>query len=150
MSGLSRGDAEFVDIIHSNPGALGKRDPIGDADFYPNGYNYCFFLINIFFIFILLCRSLDPLPPGCFTIVCAHARAYEFYAESVYPGNENSFMGVKCGSLNALNLGYCPGKKFPMGFAVPKNLKGNYFLKTKANSPFGNESKSKVQLVCKK
>lgn len=38
LSGLSRGDAEFVDIIHSNNGALGKRDPIGDCDFYPNGY----------------------------------------------------------------------------------------------------------------
>lgn len=37
LTGLSRGDAEFVDIIHSNPGALGKRDPLGDADFYPNG-----------------------------------------------------------------------------------------------------------------
>lgn len=38
LTGLSRGDADFVDIIHSNPGALGKRDPIGDVDFYPNGY----------------------------------------------------------------------------------------------------------------
>lgn len=37
LTGLSRGDAEFVDIIHSNPGVLGKRDSIGDADFYPNG-----------------------------------------------------------------------------------------------------------------
>lgn len=38
LSGLSRGDADFVDVIHSNPGALGKRDPLGDVDFYPNGY----------------------------------------------------------------------------------------------------------------
>lgn len=37
LSGLSRGDAEFVDVIHTNNGALGKRDPIGDCDFYPNG-----------------------------------------------------------------------------------------------------------------
>lgn len=36
-SGLARGDAEFVDVIHSNSGALGKRDPIGDVDFFPNG-----------------------------------------------------------------------------------------------------------------
>lgn len=35
--GLARGDAEFVDVIHSNAGALGKRDPIGDIDFFPNG-----------------------------------------------------------------------------------------------------------------
>lgn len=37
LDGLSRGDAEFVDIIHTNAGALGKRSTIGDADFWPNG-----------------------------------------------------------------------------------------------------------------
>lgn len=37
LSGLFRGDAEFVDIIHSNVGVLGKKDSIGDADYYPNG-----------------------------------------------------------------------------------------------------------------
>lgn len=28
---LGRGDAEFVDIIHSDAGGLGKSEPIGDA-----------------------------------------------------------------------------------------------------------------------
>lgn len=37
LTGLSRGDAVFVDVIHSNCGVLGKKDPIGDVDFYPNG-----------------------------------------------------------------------------------------------------------------
>lgn len=37
LNGLNRGDAESVDIIHTNPGALGKRESIGDIDFYPNG-----------------------------------------------------------------------------------------------------------------
>lgn len=37
LGGIARGDAQFVDIIHSNPGALGKRDALGDVDFYPNG-----------------------------------------------------------------------------------------------------------------
>lgn len=37
LSGLSRGDAAFVDVIHSNSGVLGKKDPVGDVDFYPNG-----------------------------------------------------------------------------------------------------------------
>lgn len=37
LNGLQRGDAAFVDIIHSNPGILGIKDPIGDVDFYPNG-----------------------------------------------------------------------------------------------------------------
>lgn len=85
---------------------------------------------------------MDPLPPGCLTITCAHARAPEFYAESVYPGNENNFLGVKCGSLSALNGNFCPGKKFAMGYAVPKNLKGNYFLKTNDKSPFGENARN--------
>lgn len=37
LSGLTRGVAKFVDVIHTNPGVLGKKDPIGDCDFYPNG-----------------------------------------------------------------------------------------------------------------
>lgn len=128
LSGLARGDAEFVDIIHSNPGALGKRDSIGDVDFYPNG--------------------LDPLPPGCLSITCAHGRAWEYYAESVYPGNEKNFMGIKCGSLTALSSGYCPGKEQPMGYAVPMNLKGNFFLKTNAESPYGMSGSNTTKPTC--
>lgn len=30
LTGLARGDAEFVLIIHSNSGGLGKRDPLGN------------------------------------------------------------------------------------------------------------------------
>ena len=37
LGGLSRGDAKFVDVIHSNNGVLGKREAIGDVDFYPDG-----------------------------------------------------------------------------------------------------------------
>lgn len=37
LSGLSRGDGQFVDVIHTNSGALGQRRPSGDVDFYPNG-----------------------------------------------------------------------------------------------------------------
>lgn len=128
LEGLSRGDAEFVDVIHSDPGALGKRDSIGDADFYPNG--------------------VAPLPPGCLTIVCAHARAWEFYAETVYPGSEQNFMAVKCRSLSALSDGYCPGKSHAMGFATSKLLKGNYFLKTNSESPFGENIKKGARPIC--
>lgn len=33
----------------------------------------------------------------------------------MYPGNELNFIGVKCGSLGALDGKYCPGKGYPMG-----------------------------------
>lgn len=33
---LSKGDAVFVDVLHTNPGILGFPEAIGDVDFYPN------------------------------------------------------------------------------------------------------------------
>ncbi|EDW00056.1 vitellogenin-1 [Drosophila grimshawi] len=120
LSGLQRGDALFVDVIHSNPGVLGKRDPMGDVDFYPGG--------------------TDPLKPGCLTVPCAHSRAWEYFAETIYPGNERNFMATRCGSLTKLRDGLCPGQQFPMGWAVPHTLKGSYFLEVNANKPYGKQS----------
>ncbi|KAH8343333.1 hypothetical protein KR059_008539, partial [Drosophila kikkawai] len=117
LSGLLRGDAEFIDVIHSNPGVLGKRDPLGDVDFYPGG--------------------LDPLPTGCLSVVCAHARSWQYYAETVYPGNERNFLATRCSSLSRLRDFRCSGNEVPMGYAVPNNIKGNFFLEVSATSPFG-------------
>ncbi|XP_037026483.1 vitellogenin-1-like isoform X1 [Bradysia coprophila] len=128
LSGLSRGDALFVDVIHSNSGVLGKKDPVGDVDFYPNGVN--------------------PLPPGCLTIVCAHARSWEFFAESVYPGNERAYMATKCNSITSLNSGSCPGKRIPMGIDCPRTAKGNYFLTTKRSKPFGENALKESEINC--
>ncbi|KAM7350114.1 vitellogenin-3-like isoform 1-T2 [Cochliomyia hominivorax] len=119
LSGLWRGDADFIDVIHSNPGILGERDPLGDIDFYPGG--------------------LNPLSPGCVGISCAHARSCHYYAETIYPGNEKNFMGTRCRSLTLLREGKCPGKEVPMGYAVPTNVKGNYFIEVRANAPFGKK-----------
>lgn len=88
------------------------------------------------------------LPPGCLSIVCAHCRAWEFYAESVYPGNEEIFMATKCTSITAMNMNLCPGPKNPMGFAVNKRVKGNLFLVTNGNSPFGKNHKGSESFQC--
>ncbi|XP_062139643.1 vitellogenin-1 [Drosophila sulfurigaster albostrigata] len=120
LSGLLRGDATFVDVIHSNPGVLGKSDPIGDADFYPGG--------------------LSSLPNGCLTVTCAHSRAWEYFEESIYPGNEDNFLSVRCSSLSGLRKNLCVGRNYPMGFAAPTDLKGNYFLEINGNKPYGKRS----------
>ncbi|KAM8721311.1 hypothetical protein ACLKA7_007218 [Drosophila subpalustris] len=117
LSGLLRGDAKFVDVIHSNPGVLGKRDPLGDVDFYPGG--------------------LGALPNGCITVTCAHARAWEYYEESIYPGNEQNFLAVRCSSIQGLRKNLCIGDSYPMGFAAPDSLKGNYFLEINGAKPYG-------------
>lgn len=33
---LQKGDAKFVDVIHTNAGVLGISEAVGDIDFYPN------------------------------------------------------------------------------------------------------------------
>nr|XP_012215553.1 PREDICTED: pancreatic triacylglycerol lipase-like [Linepithema humile] len=57
-------DASLVHAIHTNAGVLGLEEPVGHADFYPNG-------------------GKDQ--PGCSWIAvgCAHSRSYEYYAESI-------------------------------------------------------------------
>lgn len=128
LTGLSRGDAEWVDVIHTNPGVLGKKDAIGDCDFYPNGVDM-------------------PLQPGTYDISASHGRAWKYFAESVYPGNEQNFLARKCTSIKELDS-YCTGKQYPMGYAAPFNLKGNYFLRTNAQKPYGENSQKYHQPIC--
>lgn len=120
LKGVSTGDASYVDIIHTNPGFLGLTESIGDTDFFPNG--------------------LQPIPKGCHSSVCAHGRAWEYYAESVYPGNEESFLSTKCSSEENYRNGSCSGTKIPMGFAEKSvNMKGNYYLDVNEVAPFGKD-----------
>lgn len=100
----------------------------GDVDFYPNGY--------------------DPIPPGCDSVSCAHFRAVEYYAESVYPGNEANFPAKKCDSILGLKL--CEGETYPMGYATPETLRGTFFLETSSESPFGLNAKKNFEPVCQK
>uniref|UniRef100_U5EEG1 Putative vitellogenin n=1 Tax=Corethrella appendiculata TaxID=1370023 RepID=U5EEG1_9DIPT len=124
LSGIMRGDADFVDVIHSNSKVLGKRDPIGDIDFYPNG--------------------VVSVQPGCWSITCSHARAWKYYAESVHPGNENNFLAKKCNSLKSLDIGACQTKEIPMGYACPTDIKGNFFLRTNSEKPYGRKDNFKA------
>lgn len=89
----------------------------GVSDFYPNG--------------------IVPLMPGCLTIFCSHSRAWEYFAETVRKGNENNFIAKKCGSLLSYEINACVRQEVPMGYACPKTAKGNFFLKTEGETPFG-------------
>ncbi|XP_065364516.1 vitellogenin-1-like [Calliphora vicina] len=130
LSGLQRGDAAFIDVIHTNPGVLGKENPVGDVDFFVDG--------------------MAPIKPGCTRFGCSHGRAYEYFTESVYPGNEDNFLGVRCTSLSKLKNGYCTGSEYPMGYAVPYDLRGNYVLSANAEEPYGqnNNGRAAVPSEC--
>lgn len=128
LTGLFRGDGAFVDVIHTNPGCLGQKIAIGDADFF--------------------CNGIIPLQPGCFTVTCAHGRAWKYYVETVYPGNEYNFLARACTSLVALDSKYCIGVLVPMGYAALIYIKGNYFLRTKSKKPYGENSRMYYEPVC--
>ncbi|EDW27752.1 GL19877 [Drosophila persimilis] len=79
--GVRSGDAEFVDIIHTNPGVLGTPKVVGDADFFVHGDS--------------------PFQTGCGILTvkkvpCSHERAVEYWTETVYRTNGNSFLGKHC------------------------------------------------------
>lgn len=73
---LNFDDADYVEVMHTNAGTLGFSNPIGYADFYPNG---------------------GSSQPGCgldLVGMCAHSRTYYYFAESLY--SNDGFWSVPC------------------------------------------------------
>ncbi|KAI8428518.1 hypothetical protein MSG28_007298, partial [Choristoneura fumiferana] len=85
---LDRGDAKFVDVIHSNGetlilGGLGAAQPLGHVDFYPNGGRVQHGCSNLFvgavsdFVLPWAAASVEGRS------LCNHRRAYKFFTDSV-------------------------------------------------------------------
>ncbi|XP_023297527.2 vitellogenin-1-like [Lucilia cuprina] len=127
LAGLQKGDANFVDVIHTNPGALGKRDPLGDIDFYVQGF--------------------APIKPGCRAFGCSHTRAWKYYAESVYPGHELDFLATRCSTLRKAERGQCKASTVFMGIEVPLNGKGTYVLRVNSEVPYGENASYNSDLI---
>ncbi|KAM8715248.1 hypothetical protein ACLKA7_002319 [Drosophila subpalustris] len=86
---LDAEDADFVDVIHTDPPERGVLKPAGHVDFYPNF------------------RVGDQ--PGCEREEdpgsCNHNRAPEFYAESI--NSKLGFWGIRCHNLLPHVFGRC-------------------------------------------
>lgn len=83
---LDETDARFVQVIHTNGGMLGYKGQLGHADYYPNG---------------------GSKQTGCGTDLlgsCAHARSYEYFAESV---EKSDFHARECESYDTYKNGHC-------------------------------------------
>ncbi|XP_058833878.1 pancreatic lipase-related protein 2-like [Topomyia yanbarensis] len=114
-------DAEYVEIIHTNGGAAGFLEPIGDADFYPNW---------------------GRIQPGCGVDIdggCAHQRAVDYYVESIY--SRIGFNAVQCSSFQEIRSGVCSssGPSAKMGGEPPNRgslVNGVFYLSTAAARPF--------------
>ncbi|XP_050501031.1 pancreatic lipase-related protein 3-like, partial [Diabrotica virgifera virgifera] len=131
---LDAGDAEFVDVIHTDAGIFGYPTSIGHVDFWPN-------------------QGISPQPgctlpeikrrnPDSFIIeplFCSHWRSYQFFAESVV--NPQAFANaVPCTSWKDYTAGRCRnfenGPPTRMGLYVDFEARGNYYLRTNPESPF--------------
>ncbi|XP_067626165.1 pancreatic triacylglycerol lipase-like [Eurosta solidaginis] len=116
---LSKDDADFVDVIHTDVFERGMLSSMGHIDFYPN---------------------LGRVQPGCETEPdtgsCNHDRAPRFYAQSIIPTNE--FWASQCQNLFSYVFGLCnlQSNDALMGYYVDESLTGTYFLKTSDSPPF--------------
>uniref|UniRef100_A0A3Q3AZ68 Triacylglycerol lipase n=1 Tax=Kryptolebias marmoratus TaxID=37003 RepID=A0A3Q3AZ68_KRYMA len=148
---LDTSDAAFVDVIHTDglpfdsKLGLGMTEHVGHIDFYPNGGEL-----------MPGCSAnkgrpadLDAIWEGTIKFdACNHARAYEYYAESI--AKSQGFVGFPCSDKDTFSAGKC----FPcaesqcplMGHSADKftlidgvsNTK--YFLNTGKSEPFARYS----------
>lgn len=118
---LDPGDAEFVDVIHTDVLGRGMMSPMGHVDFYPN-----------FGPRQPGCVEENPSDPGS----CNHERAPRFYAESI--NSTKGFWGRQCSSWLVYLLGLCPtaGFQAKMGYHVSEEVRGSFFLNTASSPPY--------------
>ena len=114
---VSREDAKYVQVIHTNAGFLGFLSSLGHADFYPNG---------------------GSKQVGCVIDLggsCSHSLSYEYFAESI--NSKAGFLSARCSSYVDFNMGMCKSNTAFMGGVEPNlNVKGNHYLNTNMKSPY--------------
>ncbi|KAH8416887.1 hypothetical protein KR222_010313, partial [Zaprionus bogoriensis] len=120
LPGLQRGDADYVDIIHTNPGYAGIADETGDVDFFVEG--------------------LNPIKPGCTglqPITCSHQRAVDYLTESVYPNNTENFRGRLCSSYNQVKIGFGCSRSRTAVMGLDASAFGLYYVDVNPREPYG-------------
>ncbi|XP_026725696.1 phospholipase A1 member A-like [Trichoplusia ni] len=113
---LERGDAEFVQVIHSSAGVLGIEEPLGHADVYVNG--------------------VPGKHPECehkaISLECDHAQAWKLFAASAV--NEKVLMGRQCANWGELLQNMCSGNETQLGYACRPDAHGMFLYKSRSKS----------------
>lgn len=129
VTGLSRGDAELVDAIHTSAWGMGTTVRVGNVDFFPNGLS-----IGV---------------PGSSNVIDATMRATKYFAETVRPGNQYNFPAVESNSLESYKSRSVCGKRVYMGLALAKGSEGDYILQVNEHSPYGQKTPAQEQKNCR-
>ncbi|XP_067009563.2 endothelial lipase [Anabrus simplex] len=115
---LNRKCADFVDVIHTCAEVMGIEEPMGHADFYPNGG-----------------KSPQPGCNGITKELCSHSRAHFLFAESIT--TDVGFVAQQCDNWHQYTAGFCSNITTRMGERIDqKTASGMYFLRTGSSCPF--------------
>uniref|UniRef100_A0A1I8NTT8 Lipase domain-containing protein n=1 Tax=Stomoxys calcitrans TaxID=35570 RepID=A0A1I8NTT8_STOCA len=125
LNALARGDADFVDAIHTSALGLGTTRRVGDLDFFPNGPS----------------EGMR----GARNVVEASMLATEYFAESVRPGNEHNFPAVEANCMKQYKKHEGYGKRTYMGIAAAHDVSGDYMLEVNEQSPYGKRTPARKQ-----
>ncbi|KAL9879545.1 vitellogenin-2-like [Glossina fuscipes fuscipes] len=130
LSGLARGDADFVDVIHSSSYSMGTVTRCGDVDFYPNGPN--------------------QVLPGSKNVIEASMLATCYFADTVLPLMEHVFPAVAATSLKEYKNDNGYGKRVFMGLSTDFDLKGDYILEVNMKSNYDPNTSPEKQMDYRK
>lgn len=84
---LDKTDAKYVQVLHTCAGRLGFSEPLGHADYWPNGG-----------------KGQPACPKADVAGICNHALSYEYFAESLRTGN---FKAWSCSDYNDFEKNSC-------------------------------------------
>ncbi|NP_001266682.1 lipoprotein lipase a precursor [Oreochromis niloticus] len=147
QSTLSRGDAQFVDVLHTNTRgspdrSIGIQRPVGHIDIYPNGGTFqpgCDIqntLMGIALEGIKGLQNMDQL------VKCSHERSIHLFIDSLLNIEQQS-VALRCNSKDTFNKGMClscrKNRCNKIGYNVKKVRTARstrMYLKTRGMMPF--------------
>lgn len=147
QSTLSRGDAQFVDVLHTNTRgspdrSIGIQRPVGHIDIYPNGGTFqpgCDIqntLMGIALEGIKGLQNMDQL------VKCSHERSIHLFIDSLLNIEQQS-VAFRCNSKDTFNKGMClscrKNRCNNIGYNVKKVRTARsttMYLKTRGTMPF--------------
>lgn len=111
QSTLSRGDAQFVDVLHTNTRgspdrSIGIQRPVGHIDIYPNGGTFqpgCDIQNTLMGIALEGLKGLHNMDQ---LVKCSHERSIHLFIDSLVNTQQQS-MAYRCNSKEAFNKGLC-------------------------------------------
>nr|UPN66604.1 pancreatic triacylglycerol lipase 2 [Colaphellus bowringi] len=119
---ISKDDATFVDIVHTNAGVNGIAEKVGTLDIWVNGGTWqpaCTFL-----------RIIDRVPGSLAELAfCNHYQAYRMYVMSLI--DPRIYEITECSSYKDYENGLCDSNnKTVMGYDIDMTLTGDFYIKT--------------------